>query len=85
MIKTRVVEDNPTLVETYSDIHYDLLQVETGAVYGDSCIDLIDHYEGNNPVSRFTYQEVEPAGPDEPIEDSEALQIITGGEPIDEE
>ena len=83
MIKTRIVEDNHDLVETYSDIHYNLLQVETGVVYGDSCIDLIDHFEGDTPVSRFTYQEVEPADPDDPIEDSEALAIITGGEPID--
>lgn len=87
MIKTRIVEDNRDLVETYSDIHYNLLQVETGVVYGDSVVDLIDHFEGGSPVSRFTYQEVEPdpdvPETDEPIDDSEALAIITGGEPID--
>lgn len=85
MIKTRIVEDNHDLVETYSDIHYNLLQVETGVAYGDSVVDLIDHFEGSSPVSRFTYQEVEPGDPehDEPIDDSEALSIITGGDPID--
>lgn len=86
MIRTLIVEDNHDLVETYSDIHYNLLQVETDTVYGDSVVDLLDHYEGSAPVSRFTYREVEPDPDDpedEPIEDSEALAIITGGEPID--
>lgn len=81
MIQTKLFEDNPTLVETYSDTNHCLRQVETGDVYGSSVVDLLDHYDGDAPVSRFTYEETDELDDDEEIEDSEALAIITG-EPI---
>ena len=60
MIKTReyTCATNPNaLCETYSTLGKKLIQQETGIVYGDSVVDVIDHYEDGSPVSRFTYVE----------------------------
>lgn len=55
-------------VRTYSDIGRNLLQKETGIVYGDSVIDHIS--------TGYTYEEVE-TGLEEEISDEEAYSIIT--------
>lgn len=62
-------ETNPNpLVETYSDEHYKLRQVETNIVYGASVIDTIAGYDENDvPYSRYTYEETDEK--DEPIEE----------------
>lgn len=60
MIKTKEYfsATNPnTLCETYSTLGRSLIQQETGIVYGNSVVDVIDHYEDGSPVSRFTYVE----------------------------
>jgi len=54
---------------TYSDIGRNLLQNETGIVYGDGVIDHVSN--------TFTYTEVEE-GLKEEITDEEAYRIITG-------
>lgn len=78
MVLTRVCADNPDLVETYSTTGMCLLQQETDVVYGDSVVDIIDHYVDGVPYSRFTYIEVDEPIEDEDIPDAEALEIITG-------
>ena len=55
-------------VRTYSDIGRNLLQKETGIVYGDSVIDHVS--------TGYTYEEVE-TGLEEEISDEEAYRIIT--------
>lgn len=61
MIKTRecTCATNPnTLCETYSTLAKNLIQQETGIVYGDSVIDVLEGYDENgNPYSRFHYTE----------------------------
>ena len=64
------------LIRHYSDVGLKLRQIETGVVY-DDVIDVVP--------CRYTYEETDERIEVEPIEDSEALAIITGGEPIDEE
>ena len=70
MIKTRVVKDESgtiDLCETYTTNKNKVLkQVETGIVYGNSVIDVIEGFDGDNPYSRYTYEEVDK--PDEPTE-----------------
>ena len=61
---------------TWSDTGKNLLQVETGIVYGDSVIDHNSH--------SYTYQEVE-TGLEEEISDTEAFHLITDEEPQDGE
>lgn len=62
MIKTREYrsETNPNILcETYSTTGADLLQKETGMVYGPSVIDVLAGYDSDgNPYSRYTYEEV---------------------------
>lgn len=63
-------EDGVNLYRTYSDCGMDLLQVETGCVYGEA-IDV----EGAN----YTYQEVEPEvgeDGDEEISDEEFVDML---------
>lgn len=57
---------------TWSDLGRNLLQKETGIVYGDSVIDHISH--------SYTYEEVLDGLEDE-IDSSEALRLITDTEP----
>lgn len=65
----RTQEDGANLYRTYSDCGMDLLQVETGCVYGEA-IDI----EGAN----YTYQEVEPEvnAEDEEISDEEFVNML---------
>lgn len=61
MIKTREYfsATNPNILcETYSTLGRNLIQHETGVVYGDSVIDVLEGYDENeNPYSRFHYTE----------------------------
>ena len=83
MILVPTVDDSEHLMETRSDCKA-LRQIETGVIYTDLVVDWIQGYRGGTPFSKYTYEEVEmPMEDDEPIDDSEALAIITGGEPID--
>lgn len=62
------------LVRHYSDEGLKIRQLETGIVY-DEAIDVVP--------CRYTYEETgEPIASDA-VSDSEALAIITGGDPID--
>lgn len=61
MIKTREfispTAPNP-LCETYSTVGADLVQTETGMIYGSPVVDVIAGYDGDgNPYSRFHYTE----------------------------
>ena len=66
--------DGRELVRHYSDAGLKIRQLETGVVYDDA-IDVVP--------CRYAYEETDIPVESEPIEDSEALAIITGGEPID--
>ena len=57
-------------VRHYSDAGWMLRQVETGNLYPDA-VDVI-------PCA-YTYEETDEPVPDEDLDDSEALNIITGG------
>lgn len=66
--------DGRELVRHYSDAGMKIHQLETGINYDDA-IDVVP--------CRYTYEETDILVESEPIEDSEALAIITGGDPID--
>lgn len=66
--------DGRELVRHYSDAGMKIRQLETGINYDDA-IDVVP--------CRYTYEETDILVESEPIEDSEALAIITGGDPID--
>ena len=78
-IITERYEDSEDLVRRYSDQGFLLRQIETGALYGEA-IDI--------ETAPWTYEETdipvdqpdEEALPDGEISDSEALDIIFGGE-----
>ena len=61
MIKTREyfsATNQNVLCETYSTLGKNLIKQETGVVYGDSVIDVLEGYDENgNPYSRFHYTE----------------------------
>lgn len=63
MKDTRVVKDitgTVDLCETFTDDETKVLKkVETGIVYGNSVIDIIEGYKNGKPYSRFTYAEVD--------------------------
>lgn len=62
MIQTELLRDG-TLIKHYSDTGMLLLQVETGAKYGEA-IDVVP--------CRYTYEETnEPSDPEEPAEPEE--------------
>ena len=63
-------DDGVVLVRTYSEEGFKIRQNGTGAIYDDA-IDPED--------SGRTYTETDEMIPDEDIEDSEALRMITGG------
>lgn len=72
MIITETYENNPDLVRRYSDAGFMIRQVETGDMYGEA-IDLI--------ATPITYEEADiPIEPDEGISDTDAMNIIFGGE-----
>lgn len=84
MIDTRVVMDaggTILLCETFTDDESKVLkQAETGIVYGQSVVDVIEGYdeETGKPYSRFTYEEVdkpeEPEEPEPPVEPIEEIE-----------
>lgn len=74
MIKTEYLNDG-TLIKHYSDKGYLLLQNETGMKYFEP-IDVTP--------CRYTYTETDELDESEEITDSEALDIITGGDGNDE-
>ena len=57
-------------IRHYSDNGKRIRQIETGIVYDDA-LDVMP--------CRYTYEETDELIPDEDIDDSEALRIITGG------
>ena len=57
MIKEEFL-NNGTLVRHYSDKGYDMLQVETGIIYGDA-VDVVP--------CRYTYEEITPEDEDKEI------------------
>ena len=69
-----LIIDGRELVRHYSDAGLKLRQMETGVVY-DDVIDVVP--------CRYTYEETDEPVDEEAISDSQALSIITGGEPID--
>ena len=67
MILTEMINGR---IRHYSDEGKRIRQIETGAVYDDA-LDVMP--------CRYTYEETDELIPDEDIDDSEALRIITGG------
>lgn len=67
MIVQEIIEGRD-LIKTYSNIGKPILQVETGAIYGEA----IDIYP-----CPYTYEETDPLD-DEEIENEEAFEIIMG-------
>lgn len=67
MVNTRLINNgNADLCETYSTDGYKLLQTETGLVYGNSVVDVIEGYDSNGkPYSRYTYRETAELADDE--------------------
>lgn len=72
MIITETYENNPDLVRRYSNAGFMIRQIETGIEYAEA-IDLAS--------STWTYEETDiPIEPDEEISDTDAMNIIFGGE-----
>lgn len=74
VISENLLIDGRELIRHYSDAGLKLRQIETGVIY-DDVIDVVP--------CRYTYEETDEPVDEEAISDSQALSIITGGEPID--
>ena len=58
--KRKITVGERDFVETYSDEHFNLRQIETGRIYGESVIDVIKgHDEKGEPFAYYTYAETE--------------------------
>lgn len=69
MIVQEIIEGRD-LIKTYSNIGKPILQVETGAIYGEA----IDIYP-----CPYTYEETDMPLDNEELEDGEAFEILMGG------
>lgn len=72
MIKQEVFEwQGRSLTRTYSDVGYNIQNVETKEIYGEA----VDPTDANR-----VYEEIMPTQEEDEITDEEALKLLLGGE-----